>query len=343
MLKEILEESSVLGYCIQRNGDAFASIAREYKKRGIRFVILAARGTSDHAAVYGKYLFETVLGIPAALAAPSVATGFKSRLHAGSDTLFIGISQSGEAEDVLETMRNVHASGALTVSITNECYSPLAKESGFSLLCYAGAEKSVAATKTFSATLQILAGLIGYLQGDQRLIKELMDSGIWIREVYKKQQEIDKIACELSQMNACTVLSRGLCYAIALEMALKLKECAYVKADAMAISDFMHGPIAAVGRGETCFIIADKGPFMKQYLSLVDQLMEGGTKVVLITNDALAVREDALSILVPDSGNPIISPMVFATTIQFFACMLALSKDLNPDEPRNLKKVTITF
>lgn len=342
MMQEILEEANVFDICLEENKHVFQEIVGEYKKRNIRFIIIAGRGTSDHAAVYAKYIYETLLKKPVSLAAPSISTIFDTKLDTGKDTLFIGISQSGCAEDVTNVIKDARGSGSLTISITNAPDSLLAKAAEYSLNCHAGLEKSVAATKTFSATLQIIAGLAAYLQDDKALIQKLTDMDEWVQEAYKLQPKIRELVKKFRTMKECVVLSRGYTYPIALEMALKLQECTYVKADGLSVSDFMHGPIAMINRGAICFLIADKGPFFEQYIELYKKLCAYGAKVLLITNDAEVARNSKLSLLVPNSQSAIVSPLIYTTVIQIFVYLLALQKGLNPDVPRNLSKVTIT-
>lgn len=341
MMKEILEEADILGNVLKQNEPVFKEIAREFKDRNIRFVIIAGRGTSDHAAVYAKYLFEAILKKPVALAAPSISTIFDAKLDIGRDTMVIGISQSGCAQDVDAVLKDARSTGSLTIAITNAADSLLSQTAEYDLNCYAGLEKSVAATKTFSATLQIIAGIVAFISEDTALVGQLANIGEWIRKVYDLRPSIESMAKKYKGLDECIVLSRGYTYPIALEMTLKLEECAYINASALSISDFMHGPIAMINQGAKCFLIADKGPFMKQYLELYDILATYGADTLMLTNDE-SVIEGRNTLFLPDCESSIAQPLIYITAIQIFVCLLSIYKGLDPDVPRNLRKVTIT-
>lgn len=341
MWNEISEQPEVLKRCIDTNIDIISQAAEAVRKAGIKQVYIAARGTSDHAAVYGKYVLELVTGLPVALAASSVITLYGGKLKFDK-SLVIGISQSGEAADVLEVIREGNRNGTVTLGITNNPDSPIAHESMFHLYCAAGLEKSVAATKTFTSQMLLLALLAARLSGD----KEVEGKILQIPEgVYKTLENADIIKDSAERyrfMNECFVLARGMNYAISLEAALKIQETTYVRAKAFAVSDFQHGPIAMIDRNIPVMLIAPEGQSLKDMEEMAARLKANGIELIVISdnNELLGMGETAFPI--PHAGSDIVSPFYNAVTAQMFACNLAIAKGLNPDSPRGLKKITVT-
>ena len=169
MRHEIFEQPQVIARLLEREGPAIHALARRWRKRPPRLVVLAARGSSDNAALYARYLIEILLGIPVSLAAPSVRTLYAARLHLGG-ALVICLSQSGRSPDIVEFMRSAADGGARTIAITNDPRSPLARASDDVLLLHAGPERSVAATKTYTAQLTVLSLLVASAAGRRTLI-----------------------------------------------------------------------------------------------------------------------------------------------------------------------------
>ena len=342
MLKEIKEQPEVLARCIKSSAGRLKEIVGEIEKRDINYVYMAARGTSDHAAIYGKYIIEHELGIPVALAAPSILTIYKRSLNL-KNSLVIGISQSGAAEDVLEVIKAGKAQGALTVTITNDSSSPLAEAADFHLLEGAGAEKSVAATKTFTAQMMLLAQLTALWSGSESFHEELAKVPEELHKVLELESLIEEKAQRYRYMEDGFVLARGINYPAALESALKIQETTYVRAKGYAISDFHHGPFAMVEQGTPVIVFAPQGPSLGDTKEIVQKLHGVDAEIILVTN----AKEEfegmsAIVFEIPKASSDMISPFYNVVWAQLFACKLALSKGLNPDAPRGLKKVTIT-
>lgn len=341
MEKEILEQAHVLPGILNKNADVFSRIARELKDKEIPFVIIAARGTSDNAAIFGKYAIETATGIPVVLAAPSVSTVY-SRPYRAADAMIIGISQSGEAADVLNVIADGKRNGALTLAITNNPASALACEAKYHLDCGVGAEISVAATKTFTAELLLLAGLMALLSSDADFNLGMSRLAADLKNCMGLKDELYKLADQHKHMEACFTLSRGYDYSIALESALKMQECAYVKSHGFSLADFMHGPISLVDVDTHCFLFCRKGLFENEYIGLLERLREMRANVTVFTDDT-TIKSLAENIIeVPRPSHQVLSPIYFAVAAQLYACGLSLAKGLNPDCPRNLRKVTVT-
>ncbi len=342
MIREIKEQPEVLTGCIQKNTLLIKEIVNQIKTKKIESVLIAARGTSDHAGIYGKYIIEHQLGIPVALAAPSILTIYKRSLKL-ENTMVIGISQSGKAEDVLEVIKSAKAQGALSLSITNDCDSPLAKDADFHLFADAGLEKSVAATKTFTAQMMLLAVLAAEWAQNSDFVDELSKVPENVIKVIALEDMIEDKAQRYRYMEDCFVLARGINYPAALEGALKIQETTYVRAKGYAISDFHHGPFAMVEQGTPVIVFAPDGESLNDAKEMVEKLNTAGAEIILVTNRSDEFNEDVEIVFeMPETSNDLISPFYNVVWAQIFACKLAQAKGLNPDAPRGLKKVTIT-
>lgn len=341
MWSEIMEHPQVLERCLNKNSNILREIVRVIRSRNIDSICIAARGTSDHAAIYGKYVIELTTGIPVALAASSIFTIYNRSLSL-KNSLVIGISQSGKAADVIEVLKGANTQGALTVGITNFPDSPLAQESSYHLCCEAGLEKSVAATKTFAAQMYLLALLAAEWSGDSSMLGELSVLPDKIPQVYSISDIIKEKVCRYRFMNECFVLSRGVNYPIALEAALKIQETTYARAKAFATSDFQHGPIAMVERDIPVLIFAPEGPSFRDTAEMANKLKQNEIELIVVSNNREILEIGECSFAIPQMDNDIISPFYNVTVAQMFACQLALVKGLNPDNPRGLSKVTIT-
>lgn len=341
MWNEILEEPGTIEKCISNNKPLLSEIVESIRHSGIDMIMIAARGTSDHAAVYAKYVMETTLGIPVALAAPSVFTVYHGSLKLDK-TLVIGISQSGKAADVLEVIKSAKATGALTVSITNFPDSPLAMETKYHLDCSAGLEKSVAATKTFLAQITLLAALTAVWSNDEKMLGKLYSIPGEVEQIIQASDPMIEKVQRYRYMEECFVLARGVNYAIALESALKIQETCYVRAKAYATSDFYHGPYAMIEGGMPVVIFAPSGPSLNDVKEMIFKLKESGAELIIVSDlEELRMKGDC-SFAIPKAGDDVFSPFYNVVIAQIFACRLALAKGLNPDSPRCLSKVTIT-
>ncbi len=341
MENEIREQPDVLRRCLKETIPRSKMFAAAMAEQEIHAIFIAARGTSDHAALFGKYVFETVNGIPVGFAAPSVHTGYEKPVHY-KNALIIGISQSGQAEDVLEVMRNGRRQGCVTVGITNDGESPIAREATWHFPCLAGEEKSVAATKTFLAQMMILSVLSAAMAGDVQGIEKLLAMPETVAKALLPAEYVRERITEFRDMKACFVLSRGLNYPIALEAALKIQETCYVRAQGYAISDFHHGPFAMVAPGTTVILLAPQGPMYANAVEILDKLEKTGAQTFIISNDDSLLERGTASIRIPEADDDITAAFLNAVTIQQIACQLAMLKGLDPDTPRGLKKVTVT-
>lgn len=342
MLSEIKDQPEVIKNLETINKDTLVKLVGELKTKNIKRVIFTGRGTSDHASVYGQYLLGIKCGIVTTQALPSCITVYGSSFMTEND-MVIGISQSGKAADALAVLEDAKKHGALTVSVTNELDSPMASFADYHLYCGAGREYSVAATKTFTAQMGIMLLLCAYWSEDQELLNEFRALPEVLSETLVKcEKDIAALSMRYRYMNQGFVISRGLTYPIALESALKTQETCYVKMKGYSASDFYHGPLAQVDSEMPVIVYAPQGAAQQDNLDMVNKLIEIGAQPLTVTDDDEVAAKNPLSFLLPYTGSQYTSPFVFALYAQCFAESLCGQKGLNPDQPRNLKKVTIT-
>jgi glucosamine--fructose-6-phosphate aminotransferase (isomerizing) len=304
-------------------------------------LVIAARGTSDHAAVYGKYLFETRTGLPVALAAPSAFTlyGRPPRLDRFA---VLAISQAGTSRDVVEVIAEARRQGSVTVALTNHPDSALATEAAHVVELSAGEERSVPATKTYTASLLVLALLADALEPDWAFQAALREVPGAMRTVLGGAEALRPLVAELEGADRLAVLGRGYNLATALEVGLKLMEVAYVVPEAKSVADFLHGPIAIVEPGFPAVLLEADGPAAPEMVELADQLRQRQARVLRIGDGAGGAGPDDLSVRL-DTGLPEpLTPLTLAVAGQLLTAGLAEARGVDPDNPRGLRKVTST-
>lgn len=342
MEKEIYEQPEVLGRIEKTNQETIGKLIEELDSKNPALAYFAARGTSDHASVYASYLLGIYKGIPTGLAMPSVVTVYGGALDL-SNAVVLGVSQSGRAEDVRNVMQRGKDGGATVISVTNNCSSLMALQADYHLYCNAGEEKSVAATKTFTSQMYNLAIFSAKWAKNDELLAKLRAVPEAISEMLDTvSPEIDKIIERYRFMQEGFILARGLNYPIALEGCLKLQETNYVKMKGYAISDFYHGPFAQVENGTPVILYAADGPCLANAKEMLDKLDSVGAETIVVSDNADFIKNRQRAIKLPSLGCDAASPFLFSVFAQLFACKLTAVKGLNPDAPRNLKKVTVT-
>src|SRR5256884_5680591 len=367
MLDEIQEQPEALRRTLTGTTEPARQVALEAQQRGIDVIILAARGTSDHAALYAQYLFQYLNGIPVALATPSLFTLYGASLRL-ERALVIGISQSGESPDIVEVVARSREAGAVTVGITNLEGSSLAKTAQHSLLCQAGLERSVAATKTYTTTCTVLAMLAACMPGGEVLQNGIQQVPELVAAALKSEDRIARLAERYVFARNCVVLGRVFQYSTAREMALKLEETCYIVSTPFSTADFKHGPAALVDRGLPVIVFAPPGRTSADSLELLQWLRENGADCLVVTEDErmqeLATTSIRLELPTLATGvtpatlgtggrnDPakdvraslaeLLAPIPYIIPGQLFANYLALYKGLNPDQPRSLTKITRT-
>lgn len=343
MLSEILEQPAVLAGIEKQNGPVLKALVEEIRRRDVRHVVFAGRGTSDHASIYGGYLLSIYCGLVTALAMPSCITLYNSNIDYGND-LVVGVSQSGCAADALAVLEQAKRGGAVTVAVTNDPDSPMAKAAKYHLYCAAGPEISVAATKTFTAQMYLLALLAAGWSANRELLgalRRVPEAAVHLLET--GQEQICKQAERFRDITGGFVLSRGISYPIALEAALKVQETCGIRMKGYAGSDFYHGPLAQAGAGTPVILMAPLGRALEDIKALLKRLAEIGVSPLVVTNDAgLAAGGPYDSITLPDAGSEAAQAFLFTLFAQLFAQHLAVSRGFDPDSPLLLKKVTVT-
>lgn len=339
MLQEIAEQPAVLERTIEAEHAKVTGIGDFLRQRDIDLIVLVARGSSDNAALFGRYLLEVTTGIPVSLSAPAVFTLYGGKLRLDR-ALVIGVSQSGEGSDINHVLEGAKASGAFTIGITNEAESSMASIVDETLLIRAGRERSVAATKTYTGQMLLfymLASAIGDRRIEFRRIPELTAGSL----------ELDTRIKELSEryafMENCVVVGRGYNYGNAYELALKLMETCYVVAERFSSADFFHGPLAIIERRFPVILFAPNGPTRSSSTDLLDRLNELHADSFAITNDPKVSELASRSLMMPADIDELLSPIPFVVPAQLFAAHLSEIKGLDPDAPRSLAKVTKTM
>lgn len=339
---EIFEQPAVLGRLLSDQRGTVEQIVKVTHAHDLRFVFLAARGTSDNAGRYANYLWGARNGLPVALAAPSLFTYYKQppRLR---DALVVGISQSGQSPDIVSVLAEGKRQGCLTLAITNEPDSPLARTSDFILDLQAGEERAVAATKTYTSELMSIAMLSIALSGDSKNFAELERVPGWVEEMLKLDDSIVQMTERYRYMDYCVVLGRGYNYATAFEWALKLKELTYVKAEPYSSADFKHGPIAMVERGFPVMAAVPDGQVYESMMGMLRTLRnEYHAELAVISNskEALSLAQSAMPL--PQGIPEWLSPIAAIVAGQLFAHHLTAAKGYDTEHPRNIRKVTET-
>lgn len=342
MHSEILEQPHRLEALLESQRQHVQQIAGIIGEHSIRFIFLAARGTSDNAGRYANYLWGARNRLPMALATPSLFTYYQQppELHGA---LVVAISQSGKSPDVVNVLEEGRRQGCLTLAITNTPESPLAQAADLVLDIMAGKELAVAATKTYTTELMTVAMLSAALQGGDTPWQELTAVPGWASEVLALDESIAAMAQRYRYMQRCAVLGRGFNYATAFEWALKLKEMTYVAAEPYSTADFLHGPVAMVERGFPILAVSPKGMVFSSTLEVIEMVhRDRGAELVVISNSEPALRLAQSPIPLPDGIPEWLSPLISIIPGQLFSYHLALVKGYDPQAPRSLSKVTQT-
>lgn len=341
MLKEIKESPETLNRIYQQEFHKIERLAASLQQLDISHITLVARGTSDNAALYGKYLFESLLGIPAHLAAPSIITIYRSAMRS-QHSLVIGISQSGAGLDVNEYMAHSKANGAITLAITNTRGSEITKVADDVIYLHAGNEESVAATKTYATECMALL-MLAALWSKERVTLDLLPKIAEATEqVMSCEKDIQEHVQRYRYATQMVTLGRGYHYASAKEMALKLMETCYLPTQAFSIADFMHGPIAMIHEGFPTLLFVTRGRMSAPMIQAAKDLYQKGSETIIFSNTPETKRYATMHFMMPRSLSEIATPITYIIPGQLFSFYLSLAKGLDPDHPKFLRKVTQT-
>jgi glutamine---fructose-6-phosphate transaminase (isomerizing) len=331
---EIGQQPDVVARLLERERPALRALAAELRRRRPRYAVIAARGSSDNAARYAQHVLGRILRLPVVLATPSLHTLYDAPPRF-IDAIVIGISQSGASPDVVAVVAEGARQGALTAAITNDPSSPLAAAAAHVVDLGAGEERSVAATKTYTASLAAIAALAA--AGDARLSGELA----CLPEALAAQLALTGAQAavqEAAGWERLTVVGRGAHYATAFEAALKVRELAGIVAEAYSPADLLHGPIATAGPSQPLLAIAPAGPTEGSMRELVAAARERGTHVGAIGHDR-ALGDPFMELVdIPEW----LGPVVAIVPAQLLAVGLAERRGVDVDAPFGLSKITLT-
>jgi glucosamine--fructose-6-phosphate aminotransferase (isomerizing) len=348
MHSEIAQQPSVCAELLRREEPRLAPLVKRLKTKPPKGIVLAARGSSDHAAIYGRYLLEQLTGVPVSLAAPSLITLYKAK-PVYKDYLVIGVSQSGQGPDINAVIKLATAQGAQTIGITNDPKSGLAKASTHVLHLGAEKEQAVAATKTFTTELAGLA-LLGVLWGGDKKLRSALEAipSKMAEVLAQTEAPVKAVATKLKSLNACVVVGRGYQMGVAHEMGLKMKECAGVPALSYSVADFAHGPVSLAQKGFPIFYVSAPGVLEGESAATTKDFLARGARVFRVGLKDKGVAGLAkhpnldLSMLADANAPECLSPLLTILPGQWFAYYNALARGLDPANPKGLKKVTKT-
>ena len=338
MEAEIRSQPAMLVELAEAAAPLVAELGRAITRRSPRFAILAARGTSDHAAIYGKYLLETEASLVASLAAPSVYSVY-GRSPDVRDALAIGISQSGQSPDIVVAIDAARRAGALALAVTNDETSPLAKVADLVLPLRVGPERSIAATKTFTAELLALWLLVGAIAGDGPGAARHLGE-----QVAESLTEAERVAATVSlgeRPSPIVVVGRGYGFPIALEIALKLREVGLRNAQGYSAADLLHGSIAAVRADTVAILVGAAGPTVPSLLDCLTALRERGARTIAIS-DVPELREAADVAIPVEAASESLAAISIAVAGQWLTLSDAVTRGLDPDRPPGLVKIIRT-
>ena len=327
MATEAKQAAEKIAIQLQQNKSLMSKLAEAINEFQPRMVMIVGRGSSDHAGVFAKYLFEIESGIPTFAAAPSIATVYNKPLEV-SQCLVIVISQSGRSPDILEQTRQLKQNGAFCIALLNDEQAPLADLVDFVVPLCVGEEKSVAATKSYLATLSALIQLIAYWQNNEKLKLALDTIPTVLTAATLTEPQLS--LADLQDVSNLVVLGRGLGYAISKEIALKLKEVCRIHAEAFSSAEFLHGPVTLVENKLKILDVQVQDESNQVHSEQIEEVKRRGADLVHLYQSSTDIH-------------PRIAPLAVLQRFYLDIEKIAVESGLNPDEPVGLKKVTETF
>jgi len=342
LLSEIAEQPSVLEGLLAQGAPEVEAIAATIRARGIHHVVIAARGSSDNAARYAQYLFGAHNRLTVTLATPSLFTRYQTP-PVMTGALVVGISQSGESPDLIAVVEEGRRQGCLTLAVTNVAGSPLTAAAEHTIVLRAGKERSIAATKTYTAQLAALAMLSTAISQNGEWRQQLARVPAFVAAAHEVDRDtVLAAAAALKDAGHGVVLGRGFNFATAFEAALKAKELAYVAVEPYSSADFQHGPIALIDTGFAAIFINAAGAVSSEVEDLLRTIVERGARPVVISNVTSSLALAAAPVPLPAEMPEWLSPIAAIVPGQLLAFHLSRLRGFDPDSPRGLKKVTKT-
>ena len=341
LISEILEQPAVVRQLIAEELPNIQKITKTLKEK-FKYIVIAARGTSDNAARYAQYVLGAFNHIQVALATPSLFTIYNSPPDL-SDALVVGISQSGQSPDIVAVLEEARKQNRPTLCITNEDKSPLAEAAEFLFPLHTGKEKAVAATKTYTASLAAIALFSSCLTNDDTRLDEIRHMSEKLDKVLEDALSIVKNTERYRYIDHCVVLGRGFNYSTAFEVALKVKELTRVVTVPYSSADFKHGPIATIQKGFPVIVISSSGRMGDHIDEFTVKVMAMGAELIVISDQDSLLEKSRLGFRMAAGIPEWLSPIANVLPGQLFARQLALEKGLNIDRPEGITKVTETF
>jgi glucosamine--fructose-6-phosphate aminotransferase (isomerizing) len=316
--------------------DELQSLGQRLRTMDPPLVITCARGSSDHAATFAKYLMEVRGRRPVASFAPSTSSLYATPWRHLDGALFLAISQSGRSPDIIISARAAKDAGAFVVAIVNDVDSPLSEMAEVTIPMLAGPERSVAATKSFIASLLAILGLVAAWSDEDDLKRALADAPQVLQDAWTL--DWSPAVPALTGASSLFVLGRGLNYAIAQEAALKLKETCGLHAEAFSAAEVKHGPMALVGAGFPVMMLMPGDQGQAAFATLADEFVGRGARIIMAGGE----QDEALTLPVLPGLHPALAPLATIQSFYGFAVSLSLARGFDPDRPPHLRKVTQT-
>lgn len=338
LMHEIREQPGILARTLAGGRVQALEFARHARKRDFRLILLVARGSSDHAAMFGRYLLEITTGIPCSLCAPSVHTLYRAPVDL-RQAMVVGISQSGEGEETNRVLESSRRQGAFTVGITNHAGSTMAELVDEVFLSRAGRQRAVPATKVYTAELLLLYLLASAL-GSRVTLSGISEIPDLVGETLNLEEELRGLVVRYRYMRECAVIARGLNYANALEMATKLVETCRVVAEPISSADLLYGPISLFEPGFPAVLFMPPGKPFPELKRLAERLGKLKADTLLISEKGAKLPAATRTLRLPVSMEEIYTPIPYIVPAQLFATLLAETKGLDPDRPRSLQIIT---
>ncbi|MER5464915.1 SIS domain-containing protein [Streptomyces sp. NPDC002668] len=339
MSGEMAEQPAVLRRILQEGAPKIREAAAAIAARSPRFVLLTARGTSDNAALYAKYLLEIQLGLPCGLTSMSTTTAYGARPDL-TDVLVITVSQSGGSPDLVASTKAAREAGAVTLAVTNNADSPLAAVSEFHIDILAGEEKALPATKTYTASLLALYLFVEGLRGGDGAAAKILPE--LAAQTLSRQDEVRQLASRYRFAERMVITSRGYGYPTAKEAALKLMETSYIPALAYSGADLLHGPLAMVDNISPVIAVVTDGKGGEALQPVLDRLRDRGADLVVIGPKPQVDAASAGFVLPVDGVPEELQPILEILPLQLLAYEVTIARGQDPDAPRALAKVTQT-
>lgn len=337
MMKEILEQPEIISKTFYANQESLKMIAEKIKQYQPQNIIIVGRGTSLHAGLYARYMLERFYHIPVSIGAQSVYTIYDSFIDT-SNSLVIGISQSGKGRDTIKAMEKARSKGALTVAIVNNEESILAKTAEYILTCEAGDVVATPATKTFTTTLFLLNQLIFLLTNEEQLkvsSEEIITSiqkGIDLKDIAEMKALLFK------NHSTLLTLGRGTTLSLAMETALKIEETSRIQATSFPISEFNHGPMAMLHPGLPVILYELENETEEDTKHIIEKITHKGSPLLLITNNKKLIHLAPNHVFI-DEPNIVKSYFIASLFMELMTCEIALQKGYNPDTNDDLNGI----